>query len=115
MSDLSIDTFPATRRASERPRIPLANGDFLEPRRQWAGGVGVSDKTASRMNLPTAYIGNVAYVLHNASTEDPGHARASASAGAAAAPSTAVMAKCHGPSCEREPRSRRGPLQECAV
>ena len=29
MSDLSIDTFPATRRASERPRIPLANGDFL--------------------------------------------------------------------------------------
>lgn len=69
MSDLSIDTFPATRRASERPRIPLANGDFLEPRRQWAGGVGVSDKTASRMNLPTAYIGNVAYVLHNASTE----------------------------------------------
>lgn len=74
LTDLSLDTTAirpskATRRAGERPRIQLANGDFLVPRRQWAGGVGVSDKTASRMNLPTTYIGNVAYVLRNASTE----------------------------------------------
>lgn len=74
MSNLALDTSAlrqskATRRANERPRIQLATGDFLEPRRQWAGGVGISDKTAGRMNLPTAYIGNVAYVLHNASTE----------------------------------------------
>jgi hypothetical protein len=74
LSNLALDTsalrqFKATRRANERPRIQLANGDFLEPRRQWAGGVGISDKTAGRMNLPTTYIANVAYVLHNASTE----------------------------------------------
>ena len=74
MSDLALNTSAVrrtkvTRRAKERPRIPLANGDFLEPRRQWAGGVGISDKTAGRMNLPTTYISNVAYVLHNASTQ----------------------------------------------
>ena len=70
--DPSISTahqMKATRRAKERPRIPLVNGDYLEPRRQWAGAVGISDKTASRMNLPTTYIGNVAYVPHSASTE----------------------------------------------
>ena len=74
MTDLVLDTsglhqLKATRRAKERPRISLANGDFLEPRRRWAEGVGISDKTASRMRLPTTYIGGVAYVLHNASKE----------------------------------------------
>jgi len=59
----------ATRRAKERPRISLADGEFLEPRRNWAEAVGISDKTAGRMNLPTTYIGGVAYVLHNASRE----------------------------------------------
>ena len=74
MSDLPLDTTElhppkATRRANERPRIPLPNRDFLEPRRPWAGGVGISDKTAAGMNLPTAYVGNVAYVPHNRSIE----------------------------------------------
>jgi hypothetical protein len=70
MSNLHIDrsaTSGATRRASERPHIPLPNGDFLEPRRQWAAAIGISDRTAGRMNLPTTYVGNVAYVPHNAS------------------------------------------------
>ena len=74
MSDLTTSTtavrhtkLPSRRR--KRPHIQLANGDFLEPRFEWAEGVGISDKTAGRMNLPTTYIGNVAYVLHNASTQ----------------------------------------------
>ena len=72
MSDLRSTTsvrhtkLPSRRK---RPHIQLANGDFLEPRFEWAGGVGISDKTAGRMNLPTTYISNVAYVLHNASTQ----------------------------------------------
>jgi hypothetical protein len=58
----------ATRRADERPCIPLpGEDDYLEPRQQWAKGVGISDKTAGKLNLPTAYISNVAYVRHNAS------------------------------------------------
>jgi len=38
------------------------------PRKEFAEDVlGVTDKTASRMNLPTAYIGNVAHILKNES------------------------------------------------
>jgi hypothetical protein len=62
MNDLSSDT------AARRPRIELPNGDTLEPRREFARDtLGVCDKTAQRMNLPTTYIANVAYVARNAS------------------------------------------------
>ena len=71
MSDLTSSTasvlhtqLPSRRR--KRPHIQLANGDL---RSEWAEGVGISDKTAGRMNLLTTYISNVAYVLHNASTQ----------------------------------------------
>jgi hypothetical protein len=38
------------------------------PRREFAEEIlGVTDKTAMRMNLPTTYIGNVAHVLKNES------------------------------------------------
>jgi hypothetical protein len=74
MSDVGIDVSTpsrsrVTRRAKERPWIALASGDSLVPRCQWAEAKGISDKTAARMNLPTTYISNVAYVLDGASTE----------------------------------------------
>jgi hypothetical protein len=53
--------------ATRRPAIKLPDGDILDPRREFARGLGVSDKTAQRMNLPTTYIGGMAYVARNAS------------------------------------------------
>ena len=62
MSEIAPDT------ASRRPAIELPDGDVLDPRREFARTrLGVSDKTAQRMNLPTMYIGGVAYVARNAS------------------------------------------------
>jgi hypothetical protein len=53
-----------------RRRIDLPSGDYLEPRAEFAErGLGVTDRTAKRMNLPTTYVGGVAYVPHNASLE----------------------------------------------
>jgi hypothetical protein len=55
--------------ASPRRHIELAD-DVLMPRREFAEDIlGVTDKTASRINLPTTYVGNVAYVLKNASLQ----------------------------------------------
>jgi hypothetical protein len=54
--------------ATRRPCIELPDGETLEPRHQFARNrLGVCDKTAQRMNLPTTYIANVAYVAVNAS------------------------------------------------
>jgi hypothetical protein len=51
-----------------RRRIDLPDGDYLEPRTEFAiDTLGVSDRTCARMNLPTQYIGSVAYIKHNAS------------------------------------------------
>ena len=48
--------------------IPLPDGDVLERRRDFAKiTLDVCDRTAARMNLPTTYIGNVAYVARNKS------------------------------------------------
>jgi hypothetical protein len=47
--------------AKIRPHIQLA-GDVLVPRREFAQELGITDKTAQRKDLPTTYIGNVAYV-----------------------------------------------------
>ena len=57
----------APEKAARRPVITLRNGEVLEPRRDFAQALGVSDKTAQRMNLPTTYIANVAYVARDAS------------------------------------------------
>jgi hypothetical protein len=51
----------------ERPSIELPDGETLKPRAQFAAAIGVSDKTAARLNLPTTYVGCVAYVAVNAS------------------------------------------------
>ena len=65
MTDPSTDT-TAARRPKTRRHIEI-DGDTLMPRSEFAEYLCVSEKTAQRMNLPTAYIGNVAYVAKNAS------------------------------------------------
>jgi hypothetical protein len=70
MSDLSIDTaaprIPRTRQS--RQEIHLPSGEVLMPRAHFARDViGVCERTAVRMNLPTAYVGGVAYVARDAS------------------------------------------------
>jgi hypothetical protein len=69
LSDIGTD-IAATKRRGRQPRrrIDLPNGDYLQPRAEFAAAeLGVSDKTARRLNLPTTYMGNIAYVLHDAS------------------------------------------------
>jgi hypothetical protein len=62
VSDLTLDT------STKAKRIPLPDGDYLEPRAEFANDVlGVTDRTAQRMDLPTTYVGGVAYVPHRAS------------------------------------------------
>jgi hypothetical protein len=72
MSDISTETAAPTKRRGPQPRrrIELPDGDYLQPRAEFADSeLGVCDRTAARMNLPTTYIGNVAYVRHNASLQ----------------------------------------------
>ena len=57
---------PRTRQS--RQDIILPDGEVLTPRAKFANNdLGVSDRTAARMNLETTYVGGVAYVLRNAS------------------------------------------------
>lgn len=59
----------SARRSRQRAHIALAD-DVLMPRREFAEDtLGVTDRTAARMNLPTTYIGNVAHVLRDASLQ----------------------------------------------
>jgi hypothetical protein len=69
MSNLTPDTTESRpRRRHVRRHILLPDGEVLEPREEFANiRLGVSDKTAKRLNLPTTYIANVAYVARNAS------------------------------------------------
>jgi hypothetical protein len=68
MSDFSTIT-SGLRRSKKRPHIKLAD-DVLLPRKKFAEEeLGVSEKTVTRMNLPTTYIGNLAYVARNASLQ----------------------------------------------
>jgi hypothetical protein len=62
------DAPPANARRGAGRHIVLPTNDTLIPRREFAKDVlGVTDRTAMRMNLPTTYIGNVAHVLKNES------------------------------------------------
>jgi hypothetical protein len=62
------DSSPVNARRGPGRHIELPINDTLMPRKEFAEDVlGVTDKTASRMNLPTAYIGNVAHILKNES------------------------------------------------
>ena len=62
------DASPASARRSPGRHIELPTNDTLIPRKEFAERIlGVTDKTARGMNLPTTYIGNVAHVLKNES------------------------------------------------
>ena len=67
MSDIS--TIGTPRRTREmRPNIKLPDGEVLVPRAIFArDNLGVCDKTCRRWDLPTTYVGGVAYVPRNAS------------------------------------------------
>jgi hypothetical protein len=70
MTDISTDVLAGKKRRGPqaRRRIELPDGDYLQPRAEFANDkLGVSDRTAARMKLPTTYIGAVAYVKHNES------------------------------------------------
>jgi hypothetical protein len=66
-----IPTITERRRPSPRERasIALPDGDFLDPRQQFADRINVCDKTVERMRLPTTYIGGVAHVKRHASLQ----------------------------------------------
>jgi hypothetical protein len=63
----------STKEIVRRPRRTLAQikipgGDTLVPREAFAHDViGVCERTAARMNLPTTYVGGIAFVAHDAS------------------------------------------------
>jgi hypothetical protein len=63
MSDISI----AKRQPRQGRRIKLGD-DEAQLRHEFAEeDLGVCDRTAARMNLPTVYIGGLAYILRYAS------------------------------------------------
>jgi hypothetical protein len=60
----------ANRRREQRAaRIDLPDGDVLIPREDFAKKVGVSDRTARRLNFPTVFIAGYAFVKQNASLQ----------------------------------------------
>jgi hypothetical protein len=59
-----------TRHRCDRHDIPLPDGDVLTPRKAFAEEtIGVSERTVMRMNLPTVYLSNVAFVKQRASLQ----------------------------------------------
>jgi hypothetical protein len=65
-----IPTTPATAASRPRQRVPeiqLPGGDVLVPRADFVGKLGVCERTAKRWDLPTTYIGGVAFVQRDAS------------------------------------------------
>jgi hypothetical protein len=70
MVDASVAAAPIRKvRKEERPSIQLPDGEVLDPRVRFAAGVGLSEKSLVKLNLPTTYIGACAYVKRNASLE----------------------------------------------
>jgi hypothetical protein len=60
MSDTLTTRRPRPTRHT-RPDIILPNGKILRPRVRIAEEAGLCEKTVARMNLPTTYVGGVAY------------------------------------------------------
>jgi hypothetical protein len=70
MPDVNISPPRSTRvRRENRPSIELPDGDILDPRVVFAHRVGISDDTAKDLNLPTTYIGGVAYIRRHESLQ----------------------------------------------
>jgi hypothetical protein len=52
------------------PEIAIPGGDVLVPRKLFASDVlGISDRSAKRLNLPTTRVGGMAYVARDASLQ----------------------------------------------
>jgi len=48
--------------SKKRVEIQLPDGRVLVPRAAFAQEIGTSERTVTRLNPPTTYVGNVAYV-----------------------------------------------------
>jgi hypothetical protein len=59
-------TTQPVRRPHVRRHIELPDGTTLIPRTEFAGILGENERTTRRRNLPTTYIGNVAYIDRDA-------------------------------------------------
>jgi hypothetical protein len=60
MSDITTATI-AHYRPRPRPHLTI-DGEVWKPRSDFAKELGVTDRTAARMNLRTTYIAGIAYV-----------------------------------------------------
>jgi hypothetical protein len=60
MSDITTATI-AHYRPRPRPHITI-DGEVWKPRSDFANELGITDRTAARMNLRTTYIAGIAYV-----------------------------------------------------
>jgi hypothetical protein len=68
MTDIVTNPAPAVSRPRQRvPEIKLPGGDTLVPRADFVSKLGVCERTAKRWDLPTTYIGGVAFVQRDAS------------------------------------------------
>lgn len=70
-TDCVDDTITVSRRPRKRlPEINLPNGDVLVPRADFAANeIGCCERSVKRINLPTTFVGGVAYVAKRASLE----------------------------------------------
>jgi len=67
MSEIST-TDTSHRSRETRPNIQLLDGEVLVPRAVFArDNLGVCDRTCRRWDLPSTYVGGVAYIPRNAS------------------------------------------------
>jgi hypothetical protein len=57
-------------RRENRADITLPNGEVLTPRIKFAQSIGLSDDTVRKMNLPTIYLGSVAFIARDASLKE---------------------------------------------
>jgi hypothetical protein len=58
-----------SRRGKRVDQIALPDGDTLIPREMFANEVGISDRTARRMDFPTVFIAGYAFVKRSASLQ----------------------------------------------
>jgi hypothetical protein len=73
MSSKILSTIQKTnhhgRRDKRVDQIALPDGDTLVPREVFANSVGISDRTARRMDFPTVFVAGFAFVKRNASLQ----------------------------------------------
>jgi hypothetical protein len=67
VSDIQPTTVASRPTRESRPDIALPDGETLQPRVKFCREIGITEKTATRWDLPTTYIGGCAYVTRNAS------------------------------------------------